>query len=109
MFKLRLSNNADFEKKFQGYIFVFRNYLEDIFKLDTFKFKDNVVKYSGTYKGYDVKGDIDSKRIHVYISKNGKKSWTDIGIRGNETSFKPAEALKDIITSELDNLIKEKF
>ena len=109
MFKLRFAKESDFKEKFQKYIFVFRNYLDDIFKLDSFDFNDGVVKYTGKYKSYDVKGDIDSKRIHIYISNGSKKSWTDIDIRGNDVSFKPAEALRDIIKSELNNLIKEKF
>lgn len=109
MFRLRFSSNSDFEKKFQGYIFVFREQLADLIKLDFFDFKDNVVNYSGTYKGYDIKGDINSERIHIYISDGNKKRWTDISIRANEKSFKPVEALKSILSYELDNLIEERF
>lgn len=107
MFRLRFAKSID--DKFQGYVFILEEFLKKVLKLDSYIFKDNKVDFSGSFKGIPVKGDMDSDRIHVLLNKGGKRRWTDIHIRGNSDTFKPAEALAEIVKNELDTLVKERF
>lgn len=106
--RLRLSaTESEFRERFKKYYpFIIQN-LKDVFSISESKFENGILEIKAKYKKCDITMRIDKKRASINISNGNKSGRLQIEIRGNEDKFKPAEALAQIIKSEVDNKIKE--